>query len=199
MADPAPADARSRDALDMAAVADGDRAALGRLMHRHARGIKAVAARTLGSAQDAEEVVQDTFLRAWRHADRYDPARGAVTTWLYRIGVRLAIDRQRRRALRRFVGLEEASIDPIDPAPAAERILAGKDRLAHVRQALLDLPERQRVALLLGAVGEMATAEIADVLGTSRGAAEQLLVRGRKRLRALIEARDAGAIEDLSE
>jgi RNA polymerase sigma-70 factor (ECF subfamily) len=175
--------ARQEDTVLMADLAVGDRAALARLVERHGRGLGIVAARYLGDEAEAEEVVQEAFLRAWRSAARYDPARGAPATWLYRIAVNLCIDRRRRRGLRRFVGLEEAP-EPADPAPDALDRADGRARLERVRGLIAALPARQRMALLLAAVAGLDTGEIARSMGTSRGSAEQLLVRARRRLRA---------------
>ncbi|MEL6767744.1 MAG: sigma-70 family RNA polymerase sigma factor [Pseudomonadota bacterium] len=178
-------DAREDGARLMAAIAAGDRAAMAALMDRHARGLRGVAARYLGSEEEAEEIVQDAFLRAWRHAARYDPAKAAVSTWLYRITVNLCVDRRRRSAFRQFVGLEAAGGEEMlaDPSPGAEAQLAARSQLAAARGALLRLPARQRMAILLSAVGELSTQEVAAVLETSQGSVEQLLVRARRRLR----------------
>lgn len=176
-------EAREDGALTMAAIAAGERAALLRLMDRHGRGLRAVAARFLGSQEEAEEVVQDVFVKAWRNAHRYDAQRAAVSTWLYRITVNHCIDRRRRRAQRQFIGLEEVNDDLVDPAPAAETQVGGRQRLAATRRAIARLPDRQRMALLLSAVAGLSTLEIAQALGTSGGSVEQLLVRARRTLR----------------
>jgi RNA polymerase sigma-70 factor (ECF subfamily) len=167
----------------MAALARGDRAALGQLIRRHGPGLRRFAAGMLRNADDAEDLVQEVFLRAWRAADRYDPDLGAVSTWLYRIASRLAIDRNRRTTLRRFLGLEAAP-DPLDDSPGPEATLAARQELAQIRARLERLPDRQRRALLMRAAGGLSTAEIALALGISAGAVEQLLVRARAGLRA---------------
>ncbi|MEO0819746.1 MAG: sigma-70 family RNA polymerase sigma factor [Pseudomonadota bacterium] len=186
-----PPASREEGAALMAAIARGERRALAQIIALYGDGLGTVAARYLGNAAEAEEVVQDTFVRAWRHAARYDPARGAASTWLYRIAVNLCIDRQRRRALRRFVGLEDVEAELGDPAPGAERHAAGRARLAEVRDAMEVLPARQRLALLLRAVAGLDTAEIAETMGASIGSVEQLLVRARRRLTAELAAREA--------
>jgi RNA polymerase sigma-70 factor, ECF subfamily len=180
--------AAAEDATElMRQIAGGREAALSRLIARHGRGLTLFATRFLGSASEADEVVQDTFLQVWRQADRYDPARAAVSTWLYRIAANRCIDRQRRARVRRFLGIggrveDLAEVLP-DPAPGAWSQVAARQRLAQVRHALMRLPDRQRMALLLCAVGGMDTAEIAAIMAASPGAVEQLLVRARKALR----------------
>jgi len=169
----------------MRAVAAGDRRALARLIEAYGPGVQRYAAQVLADPAEAEDIAQEVFLRAWGAAARYDPARGAVSTWLWRIAVRLCLDRNRRGAVRRFLGLDAAA-EPADPAVGAETTLAARQDLACVRRAIGALPDRQRQAILLRAVGDLDTAEIAAVLGTSRGAVEQLLVRARAALRRQI-------------
>ncbi len=140
----------------------------------------------LRDAAEAEDVAQETFLRVWRAAGRFDPARASAATWICRIALRLCIDRSRRSALRRFLGLEAApdpAPDPADDTPGAEAALAARQDLARARAALRALPERQRRALLLRAAGGLSVPEIAAVLGLGPGAVEQLLVRARAGLR----------------
>ncbi|SIN86535.1 RNA polymerase sigma factor [Vannielia litorea] len=170
----------------MAAMAGGDRQALSRLIVLYGPGLQRYAAQMLPRPDEAEDVAQEVFLRAWRHAGRYDPARAAVSTWLYRIATNLCIDRSRRTGFRRFLGLEAAPEAPTD-TPGPHRQLEGRQRLAATRAALRQLPPRQRQALVLRAAGELSTAEIAATLGVTPGAAEQLLVRGRAALRLMLE------------
>src|SRR5215470_12747794 len=97
----------------MARIGTGDRAAFGVLVRRHVDRSLALAQRVTGSRADAEEVVQEAFLRVWTGRERWRPSvpgtRSALfTTWLYRVVVNLCIDRKRRR---RFAALEEAG-DP---------------------------------------------------------------------------------------
>lgn len=174
----------------MARIAIGDRHAFAVLIDRYGRGIKIYCARALHQPAEAEDASQEVFLRAWSAAVRYDPARGAVSTWLYRIAVNHCIDRNRRIGFWRFLGLSSAGQDQEDPldavaddGPGADRALAARQQLARVRREIVALPDRQRQALLLRVIGELDTAAIADALGTGKGAVEQLLVRARATLR----------------
>jgi RNA polymerase sigma-70 factor, ECF subfamily len=167
----------------MAALATGDRQALARLIQRHGPGLRRFLAGMLTSPHEAEDLAQETFLRVWSAAARYDPEKAAPSTWIYRIALRLAIDRNRRTGFRRFLGLEAAP-EVADDQPGIEAGLAARQALARTRAALAHLPDRQRRALLLRAVAGMTNAEIAATLGISAGAVEQLLVRARGMLRA---------------
>jgi len=178
------------DAALLARVAAGERGALDRLILRHGHGVTVVAARYLGRMAEAEEVAQEVWLRVWRRAGRFDPDRATVRTWLYRIAVNLCIDRLRRRRVQALIGLDDTAPDLPDPAPEVERVLAGRRRLDEVRAEIARLPDRQRMALLLAVGAGLTGEEIAAALGTSRGGAEQLLARARRRLRARIG--DAG-------
>jgi RNA polymerase sigma-70 factor (ECF subfamily) len=172
----------------MLRVASGDQAALAKVIDRHGRGLRLFAARMLGGSGDAEDVVQEVYLAAWRHAARFDPARGRATIWLYRIAANRCVDMRRRRSFRAFVGLETIRDDAADDAPATDRQVGTRQELALVRRRLAGLPERQRMALLLRAVADMDVPDIASVMGVSIGSAEQLLVRARRALREHMES-----------
>ncbi|MGD1923721.1 MAG: sigma-70 family RNA polymerase sigma factor [Paracoccaceae bacterium] len=168
----------------LSAIARKDRRALGELIAVHGRGLTLVATRYLGSPEDADEVIQDVFLRVWRHASKYDPQKARVKTWLYRITVNLCIDRHRRMSLRRFIGLDDPPVEIADPQPSAADRLEDRHTLDTVRAAIAALPARQRMALLLSAVAELDTNDVATAMAISPGAVEQLLVRARRKLRA---------------
>lgn len=168
----------------MQAIAAGRQHALAQLIERHGKGLIAFARRYLGgSREDAEDIVQEVFWTVWRKAAQFDPDRAQVTTWLYRIAANRCIDAARRSALLRFVGLDAMSADPALEEPDAEAELSGRSELALARKGILDLPRRQRMALLLRAVADLDVPAIAEVMGTSNGSVEQLLVRARRTLR----------------
>lgn len=168
----------------MAALASGDRQAMALLIRRHGPGIRRFLAGVLAAPHEAEDLAQETFLRVWSAATRYDPSIASPATWVYRIALRLAIDRNRRTGFRRFLGLD-AMTEPLDDQPGADRDLAARQALARTHHALSTLPDRQRRALLLRAAAGLSNAEIAATLGISSGAVEQLLVRARSALRAI--------------
>ncbi len=173
----------------MAAMAAGDRAALQALITRFGPGLTRFTASMLNRPEDSEDAVQEVFLRLWQNAARYDPSRAAVSTWIYRIAANHCKDRNRHLGFRRFLGLDEAP-DPIDDTPLVEHDLAMRQRLAQTRAALQTLPERQRRALLLRASGDLSTPEIAQTMGLSTGAVEQLINRARAKLRDQLEEID---------
>jgi RNA polymerase sigma-70 factor (ECF subfamily) len=166
----------------IAAVARGDRAAYRGLADRHLRPILRYATRLLGDAHEAEDVTQETFLRLWQHAARYEPRGGKPSTWLYRIAHNLCVDRLRRRR-------DHEGGAAIEHAAGGERpsgAFAQRELAAQVEHALGRLPERQRAAVLLVHHEGLTMAEAAEVLDCGASAVESLLARGRRALRELL-------------
>lgn len=162
----------------------GDRNAFAGLVERHFARSMAVAGRMMGNRMDAEEIVQEALLRAWRkspdwhaQADRSGGAR--FSTWLYRVVVNLCIDRKRRPA---STPLDDAA-HVADGRPTGFDEAARNETADHVANAVGQLPARQRAALVLCYYEHMSNLEAAAVLGVSVGALESLLVRARKSLR----------------
>jgi RNA polymerase sigma-70 factor (ECF subfamily) len=174
-------------------IAAGDEQALREIVRRHAGRLTALALRFSRETAGADDIVQETFWTLWRHAARWKPGGAPFSAWLTRVAVNRAIDFDRRRRVRRFFGLEEAS-EVTDPAIGAEERLAKHSDLAAVAADIRALPSRQRVAILLAAGGDRSNADIAAIMGLSLGATEQLLVRARRTLRNRLALRN-GATE----
>jgi RNA polymerase sigma-70 factor (ECF subfamily) len=145
----------------------------------------------LGTEADAEDVVQETFLKLWTHAARWRPGAARIETWLYRVTLNACYDRLRGK---RPAPLDEALELP-DAAPGPDQGLDAPALAAAVAAALDELPERQRAAILLCHYEERSNIEAAEILGLSVEATESLLSRGRRNLRARL----AGARELLGE
>jgi RNA polymerase sigma-70 factor (ECF subfamily) len=169
------------DAL-MSRAAAGDRRAFSLLVIRHAERVRAVALRFTGNAADADDVAQATFLAAWRDLPNWQRGRAQFGTWLYRVAVNRCIDLARRRRVRSWLSLD-AVAEPADERVSAADVAVHQSELAAVRRDIRALPDKQRAALLLAVQAEKSMAEIAEALGVSAGAAEQLLVRARRSLR----------------
>jgi RNA polymerase sigma-70 factor, ECF subfamily len=163
--------------------------------------------RMLGSFDDAEDLVQETMLRAWKARDRYDPARASERTWLYRIATNTCLSALEGRARRPLPsGLGAPSDDPQAPLTPALDIpwlqpfpdarfdvgVRADMRLALVA-AMQVLPPRQRAVLLLREVLDFSAAEVAVQLGTTVAAVNSALQRARA---ALAEAGDAGEMSE---
>ncbi|HVM12049.1 MAG TPA: sigma-70 family RNA polymerase sigma factor, partial [Actinomycetota bacterium] len=131
-------------------------------------------------ADEVDDAVQETFLRAWAHHGGRDPGMG----WLVTVLRNLAIDRARRRTAEPVGDIEKLD-SPTDEGPD-DKVVALEERRA-VRQAMLDLTESQRTVLHLREWDGKSHQEIADSLGTTIPSVESLLVRGRRRLRGALE------------
>jgi len=187
MADPQPPPQAARIAqqdeaeLVVRAVA-GDRAAFGALVERYAGVARRVARAVLGNRDDADDAAQDAMLLALVKLDQYD-ARRPFGPWLLRIVANAATDRRRRRSVRRVEPLDAGLTagGPRPDATAERRALNGR-----LREALAELPERRRMAVVLFDVEGYSHAEIAAVLGIPEGTVRSEVFHGRRRLRALL-------------
>lgn len=175
------------DAELIARIARGDAAAFRELSDRYLPKILTYAARLSRNPTEAEDIAQETFLRAWQHAPDYKP-KGRASTWLFAIAHNLAIDRMRRRRRRPedFEVDDERDAAPYSRGPG--QLLERKEKVLTVQQALDQLPERQREALVLSHEQGLSNPEIAQVLDTSVEAIESLLARARRGLRVLLSA-----------
>lgn len=171
--------AQQKDAELMRALARGDTAALAELVRRYQSDALSLARRTLAQTDGAEDVVQEAYLRVYRSAGRYRPT-AKFTTWLYRIVVNLCYDRL-RRLKRRTLPLDEQLASP--PGSEAPEVLHAADVARRVRDAIADLPARQRTALTLHRYQGLSHAEISRATGWSVSAIESLLVRAYQTLR----------------
>jgi RNA polymerase sigma-70 factor (ECF subfamily) len=182
----------------VAAARDGDREAFDELVRRTFVDAYTLALRLTANEEDARDVVQETYLRAWKGLDRF---RGdsQFSTWLYRITANTAYTHLQRRKRHRTEALEGLTADPVEtrieaqPEAAAEQD-AMLDRLAH---AVDRLPPKLRVLVVLKDVYELSHEEIADELGISVTAAKVRLHRGRKRLRELLDDEEHRSHEEV--
>lgn len=172
---------RDPDADLLGRIGAGDSRAVRVLLDRRLPAIVALARRMLGDAAEAEDVAQETFLRAWRQAPDWTPGAALFSTWLHRVAVNLCLDRLRRR---RPTEGEDAAAELADPGPSPAAGLFQAERARRVEHALQALPERQRAAIVLCHYQELGNIEAAEVLQISVEALESLLSRGRRALRA---------------
>lgn len=184
---PLPASSPAEDDLLMRRYAAGDAGAAAALISAHAPRVLALARRMLGEAAEAEDVAQEAMLRLWRAAPDWRAGEAGVGAWLRRVAGNLCLDRLRRRR-------ESPAAEPPDlpdDRPAAVDRLAQDERAAALRAALADLPDRQRLAIVLRHFDERPNPEIAAILETSVEAVESLLARGRRELAARLIPRRA--------
>jgi len=173
------------DAALMRAFAAHDEAAAGVLYDRFASRIYGLGIVMLGSDAAAQDLVQDTFVKLWRNADRYDGARGKVETWVLLVARSLAIDALRRRVLEaRSLGRTGRPREA-DPAAGPEELAETGDLADRAREAMTRLTREQRAALELAYFGGKTSREVAELEGIPVGTA-------KTRIRsALLNLRDA--------
>lgn len=164
-------------------AAAGDAAALGLLYDRYGKLVYSVALRITGDRGSAEEVTQDTFLRLWQHAGRYQAERGSLVSWLLTIAQRRAIDELRGRngTIRRY----EVSLPESPPLQQVGDISGLMQLRLDLQQALADLPAAQREAIELLFFGGLNRREIARRTGNPLGTVHTRLRLGLEKLRSI--------------
>jgi RNA polymerase sigma-70 factor (ECF subfamily) len=178
------------DRSEMCSLAAGDETALDRLMERHAQRLYHYLLRLLQNDSEAEELAQETFVRVFRNAGRFNPAH-SFSSWLYTIATNLVRDHARDHARHPRVSIEAQCNDAgstlrdllpsPDPSPADHA--DASDRARAVRHAILELPEDLRIPLILSEYEDLSHAEIALISGSTPKAVEMRLYRARQTLR----------------
>ncbi len=173
------------DAAVVARVRAGDSDAFRLLVERHSRTIFRLAYRMVGNEPDADDVVQETFLRAYRRLDRFE-ARANFGTWLYRIAVNCSLDLLRQRPRRpdelpREEPDETAAV--ADEKASPERMAFGTEVQAKVSSALGSLTEAERAAFLLRHCEGQSIEEIGQVLGLRTSATKHAVFRAVQKMR----------------
>jgi RNA polymerase sigma-70 factor (ECF subfamily) len=189
--EPGPAEASDENARDvqlMQLVSAGETAAFEELVERHQRLVVGTVARMLGSNSEVEDIAQQVFVRVWKSAKRYVP-RAKFTTWLLKITRNLVFNELRRRSRHTQVPLQmepEAEERPLrdERAMAPDASLLEKELQSAIEAAIAQLPETQRMAVVLRRYDELSYEEIGEVLQQSVPAVKSLLFRARTELRA---------------
>ena len=169
----------------------GDQAAFGLLMERFQRDVYGKAFSIVKNHLDADDVVQETFLRAYRDLGRYD-GRAPFSSWIYGICVNVSYDagKRRRRAWEREKPLGDGGSEALaHPAPGAEAEILARQEAGRLRECLGKLPETLRSALLLRYQEDLPLEAVAQSLSIGLSAAKMRVQRGLEQLRGL--CRDA--------
>jgi len=160
--------AQRDDAELVAVAAAGDREAFDVIVERHRRAVYQVCYRFVNNHEDASDLAQDAFVRAWKGLRNFK-GQAALSTWLYRIAVNVCLNR---------VSSKTAATEPIESTEqmvdarieGAQHKMIREERAAAVRQAIASLPEKQRATLILRTYHDLSHQQIADMLGSSVGA-----------------------------
>ncbi|MCA9290243.1 MAG: sigma-70 family RNA polymerase sigma factor [Phycisphaerales bacterium] len=171
----------------MQRVASGDEAAVGELYDRFASLVFKNARQILPSQAEAEDAVQEVFIRLWQTADRYDPRRAKLVTWVMLIARRHLIDRLRRSAVRPKPSSLDSERTPQADAPV---IRDGEydERNARLLERIADLPELQRVVIERAYLQGFTLREVSEQLNAPLGTIKSALSRGLVRLRERVSS-----------
>lgn len=179
---------------------DGDREAFDTLVRRYQNAAVSVSYRLLGNRSDAVEIVQDAFLKAFQSLQSLErPA--AFGGWLMRIVSNLSLNRRRGRHLRKGASLDDEDGNPIDAHGATStsgeslqsgnldpsRAAMGKELGAQLEKALQQLPDKQRLAIVMFTIQELPQKQVAEALDCSVEAVKWHVFQGRKRLKELLK------------
>jgi RNA polymerase sigma-70 factor, ECF subfamily len=184
---PDPADASAVDFALMERIGGGDHSAFRQLVERHQHAVIGTVAKMLGNPSEAEDIAQQVFLRIWRHAKRYRPD-AKFTTYLFTITRNLVFNETRRKGRKKEISSEEreeSSHRHVEDSPDRQpdsQVLQAELQSA-VDQAISQLPEVQRMAVVLRRYDQLSYEEIAAVLNLSVSAVKSLLFRARTALR----------------
>jgi RNA polymerase sigma-70 factor (ECF subfamily) len=160
--------------------------ALRTLYRAYATELLGFALNALGDRETAEEIVQETFTRAWRHAESYDPARGSVRTWLYQIARHAIIDTRRRASARPVSargGAEATGLEEMPGGPSIDQAMLGWQ----VAAALAKLTPEHRQVIRLAHVRGMSVREIAQTCGLPEGTVKSRTWYALRSLRLVLE------------
>ena len=177
----------SDDAL-VAGLASGDRDAASAFVRRFQRRVFGLARTIVADDRAAEDIAQEAFVRAWKHAGTYDPRRGSVVGWLLTITRNLAIDAVR---VRRPVAFDPVALLGLE-TPSGDRDLGElaelSDDTTRLRAALVKLPEDQRRAIAMAGLLGYTAREVAEIEGIPLGTAKTRIRTALLRLRAVLVA-----------
>jgi RNA polymerase sigma-70 factor (ECF subfamily) len=179
------------DATAVALARNGDSEAFRALVDRHSRAVYRLAHRMTGNSQDAEDVVQETFLKAYRQLGRFE-SRANFGTWLHRIAVNCSIDVIRGRR-HQEAGHDAADLDALDGAehervdPSPERLMLSSEVQERVGRAMETLTHMERAAFVLRHFEGQSIEEISRALGLKANAAKHSIFRAVRKMRLALE------------
>ncbi len=182
-----------QDWMLMHRVAAGDQQAVEELYDRFGSLVFKVARQFLSSQAEAEDAVQEVFVRLWQTADRYDPRRAKLVTWVMLIARRHLIDRIRRNAVRPTESaMENSELSATTVNDAPDRQPQASERNAMLRKRIAELPELQRIVIERAYLQGFTLREVSEQLNAPLGTIKSALSRGLERLRERTKSDWAG-------
>ncbi|MDF1739844.1 MAG: sigma-70 family RNA polymerase sigma factor [Verrucomicrobiales bacterium] len=185
-------ESNERDVGLMLRVKEGDIPAFEKLVEIHQGPVIGTVAKMLGGASDAEDIAQQVFIRVWKSASRYEPT-AKFTTWLFTITRNLVFNETRRRQRKPTVSADEREEDSQWTTEDQDTASPDQDALNReleeaIDRAIAELPEKQRMAIILRRYEEMPYEDISKVLSISIPALKSLLFRARGQLKESLQA-----------
>ncbi|HEY3160011.1 MAG TPA: sigma-70 family RNA polymerase sigma factor [Vicinamibacterales bacterium] len=183
------AQSQAEDVESLRLVVSGDQGAAAALYDRHSRALYSLILRIVGDESEAEDVLQEVFVQAFRQAGRYDASRGVVAAWLLMMARSRAIDRLRARRTRVEGRTGEVQVlnDLPDSQPDVASAMLGEEQTRLVRQALEELPLLQRMAIELAYYEGLSHSEIAQRLEQPLGTVKTRIRLGLLKLRDVLK------------
>ena len=170
-------------------AAKGDPDAFECLMLQYQTPVYNLCYRIVGNPEDAADMTQETFLKAWKNLEGFH-MESSLSTWLYRLANNACLDLLRSKKRKPTISIvrededgEEAVFDPVDPSPQPDEALIRKEENQILQQALQSLDEQQRAILTLRVVNDMSYEDIGQVLQIKEGTVKSRLARARENLR----------------
>jgi len=184
-----PSSAADQDLALMRRVASRDEGAVAELYDRFGSLVFRMAYQTMPTRAEAEDAVQEVFIRLWRTADRYDPKRSALVTWVMMLSRRHLVDKLRRQRARiRPLSMDEGVPGHAAPVGANEdAAMLADERFAEVMKRVNELPELQRTVVTRAYLGGQTLRQIGEELDTPLGTIKSALSRALVRLRERVQ------------
>lgn len=173
------------DKLAISRASRGDPDAFRLLVERHARAVFRLAYRMTSNENDAQDLVQETFLKAWKQIGKFD-GRASFSTWLHRICANCSLDHLRGRQRKRETEIAEG-FDPVGHDPSPERLAISVQVSERLEPALSQLSGMERTAFVLRHYEGKSIEEISGILGVEAGAAKHSVFRAVQKLRRALE------------
>ncbi|NCT40555.1 MAG: sigma-70 family RNA polymerase sigma factor [Alphaproteobacteria bacterium] len=176
----------------MAHICGGDHQAFACLVERHMQMFFAAAYRVCGNPVEAEDIVQDAFLKLWTKPQGFDASKGVkFTTWFYRVVTNVGIDAARKKKPQSNPDVIDLMADKAD---LADDVMVHNEQQDALEAAIQALPERQKLALNLCVYEGLSNKEAAEILGVGVKALESLVMRAKGALKGKFENNEAGRV-----
>lgn len=174
-------------------IQEGSHEAFAILVDRHTNRFYRIAYRFVSSRDDAEDIVQDAFLKLWKRPNLWDPGKGAkFTTWFYRVVINMCLDHRKKKKL---INLSE-DIEFADESPGPDVLFDVHQKQTLLERLIDELPERQQLAINLCFYEGLSNNEAAQIIGVKVKALQSLVMRAKTTLKHKVKRHLGGGFDD---